>query len=103
MDIIIDFTSAQVSASRRSEAAKFAQIWNEVMCSFREEDLINDWQGFHLSSMVFVFSLLIIIFCLLCPGNKLGVVLIQGDGYVVSSLFIRSQPENNSMATVFTC
>ncbi|KAH9717599.1 callose synthase 5 [Citrus sinensis] len=31
---------AEVTASRRSEAAKFAQLWNEVICSFREEDLI---------------------------------------------------------------
>ncbi|MCH80763.1 callose synthase 5-like, partial [Trifolium medium] len=30
------------SASRRSEAAKFAQLWNEIICSFREEDLISD-------------------------------------------------------------
>ncbi|KAF8011957.1 hypothetical protein BT93_I0167 [Corymbia citriodora subsp. variegata] len=33
---------AEVPASRRSEAAKFAQLWNEVICSFREEDLISD-------------------------------------------------------------
>ncbi|XP_057416061.1 callose synthase 5-like [Lotus japonicus] len=33
---------AEVSASRRSEAAKFAQLWNEIICSFREEDLISD-------------------------------------------------------------
>ncbi|XP_043804550.1 callose synthase 5 [Manihot esculenta] len=33
---------AEVTASRRSEAAKFAQLWNEVICSFREEDLISD-------------------------------------------------------------
>ncbi|XP_065866870.1 callose synthase 5-like [Euphorbia lathyris] len=33
---------AEVSASKRSEAAKFAQLWNEVICSFREEDLISD-------------------------------------------------------------
>ncbi|KAL3844742.1 hypothetical protein ACJIZ3_002145 [Penstemon smallii] len=32
----------EVSASRRSEAAKFAQLWNEIICSFREEDLISD-------------------------------------------------------------
>ncbi|EXB36810.1 Callose synthase 5 [Morus notabilis] len=32
---------AEITASRRSEAAKFAQLWNEVICSFREEDLIN--------------------------------------------------------------
>ncbi|KAH1047451.1 hypothetical protein J1N35_038235 [Gossypium stocksii] len=33
---------AEVTANRRSEAAKFAQLWNEVICSFREEDLISD-------------------------------------------------------------
>ncbi|KAK7318446.1 hypothetical protein RJT34_03148 [Clitoria ternatea] len=33
---------AEISASKRSEAAKFAQIWNEIICSFREEDLISD-------------------------------------------------------------
>ncbi|XP_026428210.1 callose synthase 5-like [Papaver somniferum] len=33
---------AEVPASRRTEAAKFAQLWNEVIGSFREEDLIND-------------------------------------------------------------
>ncbi|PIN05529.1 1,3-beta-glucan synthase [Handroanthus impetiginosus] len=32
----------KVTASRRSEAAKFAQLWNDVICSFREEDLISD-------------------------------------------------------------
>ncbi|XP_057966118.1 callose synthase 5 [Malania oleifera] len=32
----------EVTASRRSEAAKFAQLWNEVICSFREEDLLSD-------------------------------------------------------------
>ncbi|KAL3617345.1 Callose synthase 5 [Castilleja foliolosa] len=32
----------EVNANRRSEAAKFAQLWNEVICSFREEDLISD-------------------------------------------------------------
>ncbi|KAK9230281.1 hypothetical protein WN944_023248 [Citrus x changshan-huyou] len=36
---------AEVTASRRSEAAKFAQLWNEVICSFREEDLISDRKG----------------------------------------------------------
>ncbi|KAI4310785.1 hypothetical protein MLD38_035735 [Melastoma candidum] len=34
--------STETPASRRSEAAKFAQLWNEVICSFREEDLISD-------------------------------------------------------------
>lgn len=28
----------EVTASRRSEAAKFAQLWNEIICSFRKED-----------------------------------------------------------------
>uniref|UniRef100_A0A0E0A5W7 1,3-beta-glucan synthase n=1 Tax=Oryza glumipatula TaxID=40148 RepID=A0A0E0A5W7_9ORYZ len=32
----------EVSPSKRTEAAKFAQLWNEVICSFREEDLISD-------------------------------------------------------------
>ncbi|KAK4780315.1 hypothetical protein SAY87_016421 [Trapa incisa] len=33
---------SEVPASKRSEAAKFAQLWNEIICSFREEDLISD-------------------------------------------------------------
>ncbi|KAE9466125.1 hypothetical protein C3L33_01971, partial [Rhododendron williamsianum] len=36
---------SEVTASRRSEAAKFAQLWNEVIVSFREEDLISDRKG----------------------------------------------------------
>ncbi|KAG8383820.1 hypothetical protein BUALT_Bualt04G0053600 [Buddleja alternifolia] len=32
----------KVTANKRSEAAKFAQLWNDVICSFREEDLISD-------------------------------------------------------------
>ncbi|XP_047333788.1 callose synthase 5-like [Impatiens glandulifera] len=32
----------KVTPNRRSEAAKFAQLWNEVIVSFREEDLISD-------------------------------------------------------------
>ncbi|KAJ8769165.1 hypothetical protein K2173_000940 [Erythroxylum novogranatense] len=36
---------AEVTANKRSEAAKFAQLWNEVICSFREEDLISDRKG----------------------------------------------------------
>jgi hypothetical protein len=32
----------QVSPNKRTEAAKFAQLWNEVICSFREEDFISD-------------------------------------------------------------
>ncbi|KAI0511251.1 hypothetical protein KFK09_011876 [Dendrobium nobile] len=31
---------AEASPSKRTEAAKFAQLWNEIICSFREEDLI---------------------------------------------------------------
>ncbi|XP_043697795.1 callose synthase 5 [Telopea speciosissima] len=33
---------SEASVSRRTEAAKFGQLWNEVICSFREEDLISD-------------------------------------------------------------
>ncbi|KAF8411696.1 hypothetical protein HHK36_004254 [Tetracentron sinense] len=62
---------AEVSASRRTEAAKFAQLWNEVICSFREEDLII--------------------------GIKLCFPLIQGDGSVASSVFIRSEPETDTI------
>jgi len=32
----------QVTAARRTEAAKFSQLWNEIISSFREEDLISD-------------------------------------------------------------
>ncbi|GAA0165996.1 hypothetical protein LIER_21259 [Lithospermum erythrorhizon] len=32
----------EASASKRSEAAKFGQLWNEIISSFREEDLISD-------------------------------------------------------------
>ncbi|XAR62352.1 1,3-beta-glucan synthase [Bertholletia excelsa] len=32
---------AEVTANKRSEAAKFAQLWNEIIASFREEDLIK--------------------------------------------------------------
>ncbi|XP_042433092.1 callose synthase 5-like [Zingiber officinale] len=33
---------SEASPNKRTEAAKFAQLWNDVICSFREEDLIND-------------------------------------------------------------
>uniref|UniRef100_M8B5E0 1,3-beta-glucan synthase n=1 Tax=Aegilops tauschii TaxID=37682 RepID=M8B5E0_AEGTA len=33
---------AEVSPNKRTEAAKFAQLWNEVICSFRDEDFISD-------------------------------------------------------------
>ncbi|KAK7350887.1 hypothetical protein VNO77_09920 [Canavalia gladiata] len=36
---------AEISTSRRSEAAKFAQLWNEIICSFREEDILSDRNG----------------------------------------------------------
>ncbi|MED6125206.1 Callose synthase 5 [Stylosanthes scabra] len=36
---------AEVTPSRRVEAAKFAQLWNEIICSFREEDIISDRQA----------------------------------------------------------
>ncbi|KAD5803428.1 hypothetical protein E3N88_14788 [Mikania micrantha] len=32
---------SEVTPNRRTEAAKFAQLWNEVVCSFREEDFIK--------------------------------------------------------------
>ncbi|KAJ8471682.1 hypothetical protein OPV22_026025 [Ensete ventricosum] len=49
---------AEVSPSKRTEAAKFAQLWNEVICSFREEDLLNpslkiiQWPPFLLASKI---------------------------------------------------
>ncbi|XP_024977661.1 callose synthase 5-like [Cynara cardunculus var. scolymus] len=33
---------AEVTPNKRTEAAKFAQLWNELVCSFREEDFISD-------------------------------------------------------------
>ncbi|KAI3893658.1 hypothetical protein MKW92_030081 [Papaver armeniacum] len=41
-EVMVLYFALKVSASRRTEAAKFAQLWNEVICSFREEDLISD-------------------------------------------------------------
>lgn len=38
----------KVSPNKRTEAAKFAQLWNEVICSFREEDLISDRKALQL-------------------------------------------------------
>ncbi|KAL4330238.1 hypothetical protein AHAS_Ahas13G0380100 [Arachis hypogaea] len=69
----------EISASRRSEAAKFAQLWNEIICSFREEDLISDRQG--LKENVFSCS---------CLGN----------GPFAGSLLFRFSSENNSVATI---
>ncbi|KVH92064.1 Callose synthase [Cynara cardunculus var. scolymus] len=34
-----------VTPNKRTEAAKFAQLWNELVCSFREEDFISDRKG----------------------------------------------------------
>ncbi|KAJ4977556.1 hypothetical protein NE237_008336 [Protea cynaroides] len=51
--------SSEASASRRTEAAKFAQLWNEVICSFREEDLISDRKG--LSTDLYCFSGILIL------------------------------------------
>ncbi|XLU30499.1 hypothetical protein S245_066565, partial [Arachis hypogaea] len=38
-------TSQEISVSRRIEATKFAQLWNEIICIFCEEDVITDRQG----------------------------------------------------------
>ncbi|XP_057853796.2 callose synthase 5 [Cryptomeria japonica] len=32
----------EVCPSRKTEAARFAQLWNEVICSFREEDILSN-------------------------------------------------------------
>lgn len=32
----------QAKPVKKNEAANFAQIWNQVIASFREEDLINN-------------------------------------------------------------
>ncbi|RRT75038.1 hypothetical protein B296_00017195 [Ensete ventricosum] len=45
-----------VSPNKRTEAAKFAQLWNEVVCSFREEDLISDRKGHKLTYIILRFS-----------------------------------------------
>ncbi|KAG6470927.1 hypothetical protein ZIOFF_072015 [Zingiber officinale] len=47
---------AEASPNKRTEAAKFAQLWNEVICSFREEDLISDRKGLKLTYLL-IFSL----------------------------------------------
>ncbi|KAH7862012.1 hypothetical protein Vadar_033662 [Vaccinium darrowii] len=39
------FSKHSKGTSTRSDAAKFAQLWNEVIVSFREEDLISDRKG----------------------------------------------------------
>ncbi|KAL5722920.1 Callose synthase 5 [Ranunculus cassubicifolius] len=47
---------AEVSLSRRTEAAKFAQLWNEVISSFREEDLISDRKEISTSHYLLNFT-----------------------------------------------
>jgi len=32
----------QISSNKGKEAARFAQLWNQIITSFREEDLISD-------------------------------------------------------------
>lgn len=32
----------QISPNKEKEAARFAQLWNKIITSFREEDLINN-------------------------------------------------------------
>ncbi|KAJ8504487.1 hypothetical protein OPV22_005373 [Ensete ventricosum] len=51
---------AEVPPSKRTEAAKFAQLWNEVICSFREEDLISDRKGFKLTYIPLEMDLLLV-------------------------------------------
>ncbi|KAI3798506.1 hypothetical protein L1987_33783 [Smallanthus sonchifolius] len=45
----------EVTPDKRTEAAKFAQLWNEVLCSFREEGLISDRKA--ILSNFFPYSL----------------------------------------------
>ncbi|KAM4117260.1 hypothetical protein ACJW30_02G110300 [Castanea mollissima] len=42
----------EITASRRSEAAKFAQLWNEVICSFHPSLKIIQWPPFLLASKI---------------------------------------------------
>ncbi|QHO24607.1 Callose synthase [Arachis hypogaea] len=51
-----NLTSQEISASRRTEATKFAQLRNEIICSFCEEDVISDRKG--LKGNVFTCSYL---------------------------------------------
>lgn len=32
----------QIPSSKEKEAARFAQLWNKIITSFREEDLISN-------------------------------------------------------------
>ncbi|RHN69933.1 putative 1,3-beta-glucan synthase [Medicago truncatula] len=47
---------AEISANRRSEAAKFAQLWNEIICSYREEDIISDRKGLRMDLLLVPYS-----------------------------------------------
>lgn len=38
----INFLLLQVPSNKEQEAARFAQLWNKIISSFREEDLISD-------------------------------------------------------------
>ncbi|KAM3282637.1 callose synthase 5 [Capsicum chacoense] len=55
----------EVSPSKRSEAAKFAQLWNEFICSFREEDLLSDRK-----------SPLTHLFCFLIGSSEMDLLLV---------------------------
>ncbi|CAN0831004.1 Callose synthase 5 [Linum grandiflorum] len=74
-----------VSANKGSEAAKFAQLWNEVITSFREEDLISDRKGYttEIDNIVKGFSLT-------CFNIEVANSFFKGDGFVTSSIYIRS-------------
>ncbi|GLT55537.1 hypothetical protein SLA2020_286500 [Shorea laevis] len=37
-------TFEEISSNNEKEAAKFAQLWNTIITSFREEDLITNWE-----------------------------------------------------------
>lgn len=53
--------TSQASPGKRTEAAKFAQLWNEVICSFREEDLISDRKFFLVYSHIFLLIRLFVV------------------------------------------
>ncbi|CAN0903111.1 Callose synthase 5, partial [Linum grandiflorum] len=73
-----DFSRCQVSANKGSEAAKFAQLWNEVITSFRE-DLISDRKGYttEIDNIVKGFSLT-------CFNIEVANSFFKGDGFVTN-------------------
>ncbi|KAL5053268.1 hypothetical protein RYX36_033950 [Vicia faba] len=82
------------SASRRSEAAKFAQLWNEIICSFREEDLISDRKDLkHKLLNFFPFMDLLLVPYTLGPDLK----IIQWPPFLLASKI----PVALDMATQF--